>query len=225
MRRRSSILIQVIALSLALASPAAAATIWTDWTQAAAGHPGSATGTLDGITVTYSGDLHGAVTNGTSNIWLPSTTFVGGTIDTSPDVVGDDLRLVGDVTTTNTITFSDPVTNPVFAIWSLGRPGFAAAFNFQGITPTFQVGGPNSQFGGSAISVVGNTVFGSEGNGVVQFNGTFTSISWTNTPENFYAFTVGMNETRTIPSPEPATLLLFGTGVGIALRRWRPRHE
>jgi hypothetical protein len=62
-------------------------------------------------------------------------------------------------------------------------------------------------------------VHGTEGNGLVEFTGSFDSITFT-TPnfENFYAFTVGYDATLTggggTPAvPEPATLSLFGFGV------------
>jgi hypothetical protein len=201
-------------------APASAATIWTDWLTAQNGGPGSATGNLGGVSVSYSGGLVGSVLNGFSNVWAPPTTYVGGVVDTSPASVGDDLRLNGAFTGVNTITFATPVINPLFAIWSLGQPGFAASFSFNQ-TPTFVVGGPNSQFGGSAINVAGNTVSGFEGNGIVQFIGTFNSISWTNSFENFYAFTVGSNGEREVP--EPASLLLVASGVLGVLARRRSR--
>jgi hypothetical protein len=194
-------------------SPASAqaATTWTDWTSATSGFPGSAAGTLDGVGVSYSGEVIGAVTNGTSTIWAPNSSFIGGTVTTSPSVVGDDIRLRGSFDGTNTIVFNSPVENPVFAIWSLGSPGIGASFAFNA-TPTLQAGGPNSLFGGSSITVAGDVVSGHEGNGVVQFSGTFTSISWTNTPENFYAFTVGLNGPLG-SVPEPAVLTFVGMGL------------
>jgi hypothetical protein len=51
---------------------------------------------------------------------------------------------------------------------------------------------------------------------VIQFDGSYSSITF-NTPdfENFYAFTVGYDQTLSpIPGvPEPATLSLFGLGL------------
>lgn len=199
-------------LVLAAAPSAGAATIWTDWTSASSGVPGFASGTVGGVGVFYEGELASFIVNGSTPIWNPSTSFVGGSVTDSPDAVGDDLRLIGATGLTNTITFSTPVENPVFAIWSLGRPGFMASFTFDA-TPVLQAGGPNSIFGGSSITVAGNAVNGFEGNGVVQFNGAVSSISWTNTPENFYAFTVGVNGAGPSPVPEPSTALL---GVAVA---------
>ena len=205
--------------------PAFAITVWTNWTSATDGFPGSATGTLNGVGVTYSGEVIASVTNGTSAIWAPNTSFMSGTVTASPSTVGDDIRLRGSFAGTDTITFDSPIVNPVFAIWSLGAPGLGASFTFN-LTPTFEAGGPNSQFGGVALSVVGNVVSGAEGNGVVQFTGTFSSISWTNTFENFYAFTVG---TAGTPGgvPEPSTALLLGSGLsGLAgAVAWRARRR
>jgi hypothetical protein len=206
-------------------TPARAATVWTDWTSFTTSFTGSgsATGSLSGVGVSYAGELEAAVINGSSIIWSPVSSFTGGTVTASPSVVGDDLRLRGDFTGTNTIRFASPVDNPVFAIWSLGSPSIPASFTFNA-TPTLQAGGPNSQFGGSSITVLGNVVSGNEGNGVVQFSGTFSSISWTDTPENFYAFTVGLNGPLQTPVPEPATFALMGLGLLVLASRMRVRH-
>ena len=218
--RNCALLSGVISILL-FAMPASAATMWTNWTTAVNGNPGSASGVLDGVNVSYSGQVIASVLNGTSNIWAPNTSFTGGTVTTSPSIVGDDIRLNGiGFTGPNTITFSSAIDNPVFAIWSLGAPGTPATFTFNA-TPTLEAGGPNSLFGGSSISVSGNVVSGNEGNGVVQFTGTFTSISWTNTPENFYAFTVGLNGPSGPPGiPQPSSIVLVGIGLaGLVL--WR----
>ena len=220
-------LVSVLAGILCLLSTPAFATSWTDWTSFTVGSPGSASGTLDGITVTYAGEViagsccGGTTVNGTSAIWNPTSSFTGGTVTTSPSTVGDAIALNGSFTGTNTITFGTAVVNPVFAIWSLGAAG-PASFTFSA-TPTLEAGGPNSLFGGSPISISGNVVTGREGNGVVQFTGTFSSISWTDTFENFYAFTVGRNGETSAPVPEPGTLALLA--LGLASLNLASRHK
>jgi PEP-CTERM motif len=198
-----------------------AATIWTDWTSATSGAPGSASGILDGVAVSYNGEVIGnTVIDGTTPDWSnPASSFIGGTVTTSPGTVGDIIALSGTFTGTNTITFGSAIVNPVFAIWSLGQPSSGATFTFDA-TPTVEAGGPDV-YGGGAITALGNVVSGQEGSGVVQFTGSFTSISWTDTSEFYYGFTVG--EAAAIgETPEPASLALFGAGfAGLALTQRR----
>jgi hypothetical protein len=80
----------VLASTIFASSNALAATMWTDWTDITRGNPGAASGTLGSITVDYSGEVivH-SVSNGSSNIWNPESTYVGGAVDASPDSVGD----------------------------------------------------------------------------------------------------------------------------------------
>jgi hypothetical protein len=197
---------------------AAATTVWTDWTSATNGAPGSAAGVLNGVAVTYSGEvLSNKVINGTAINWSPNSSFIGGTVTSSPSTVGDIITLDGAFTGNNTITFASPIINPVVAIWSLGAPRSPASFTFNA-TPTFEAGGANGQFGGGPITVSGNSVSGQEGNGVVQFTGSFKSISWTDTPEFYYGFTVGT--AGPIPEPSAYVLLSLGLGLlGVAVRR------
>jgi hypothetical protein len=211
----------VMLLSISVAAPASAATVWTDWTGLTAGAPG-AVGTLNGVAVAYSGQVYGTtVINGTAGNWSPNSTFIGGTVTTSPSSVGDIIGLTGgSAGGTGTITFASPIENPVFAIWSLGASGISASFTFS-LTPSLEAGGPNSQYGGASIAVLGgNIVSGNEGNGVVQFTGTFNTFSWTNTAENWYGFTVG---TAASSVPEPTTMLLLGLGLVVlaGFRRMR----
>jgi hypothetical protein len=204
----------VFVLAVCFASstlPACADSIaWTNWSSVSSGSPGTATGTIGGLNVSYSGQTSGMLTNYPS--WTPTTTFSGGIVGNAPPAGNNSIGLEGGVPYTETITFSSPVVDPIFAIWSLGQGGIAASFNFTASEP-FNVlaGGPSAEYGGSALTKVGDDAFGSEGNGIVQFTGTFNTITFT-TPvfENYYAFTVGEDATLTGGTvPEPGTFSLL----------------
>jgi len=188
---------------------------WTNWSTASSGNPGSASGTAGTITVTYSGQ-----TSGLTNVpsWTPASTFTGGAVGNAPPHTPT-IQLEGGSMLTETIMFSSTVVDPIFAIWSLGAPSAPATFDFSSKSgQPFDLlgGGPSTEFGGSALTATGSVVHGSEGNGLVQFTGSFDSITFT-TPnfENYYAFTVGYDQTLTGGGtvPEPATLSLFGFGL------------
>lgn len=211
---------------LATTSVSAAVISWTDWTARTVAASGSATGTItlpssSTIGVSYAGQVIAQTNVGdTGNpSWLPASTYADGSVVDNAPPVGNLIALQGGNTNVNTLTFSAPVVDPVVAIWSLGQPGLPASFVFANATPTFVKGGPSQEFAGSAITVSGNTVNGIEGNGTVQFVGTFDSLSWTNpTAEFYYGFTVGV--AGAVPEPSEYVMLLAGLALlGFAARR------
>jgi PEP-CTERM motif len=194
-------------------TPVSAATIyWTSWSGNTSGSLTTPQGT---ISLGYSGELSGLAANYPS--WSPSASYADGSIvGNAPPPSGGMIQLVGGGSTIDTVTFSAPVINPVFAIWSLGQSGVPTTFVFN-TTPTFVVGGPSAEYGGGSIGVSGNTVSGVEGNGTIMFLGTYSSISWNNPSfENYYGFTVGV---AAVPEPTTMTLLAFGGLAGLALRK------
>jgi hypothetical protein len=150
------------------------------------------------------------------------TTAVGGDVGNAPPQSGGILKLNGGAVQPpiDTITFSTAVTNPVFAIWSLGQGGIDASFNFNAPF-TLQAGGPSLEYAGKAITASGDTVFGVEGNGTIQFQGTFTQMRWTNPVfEDWYGFTVGVSE------PGTWTMMILGfMGVGFMAYRRKNKHS
>jgi len=48
--------------------------------------------------------------------------------------------------------------------------------------------------------------------------------AWTDTFENFYAFTVGVNGTATAVTPEPTSVLRLGSGIAGLIGRRRLRR-
>src|SRR5262245_24066094 len=195
---------------------------WTDWTAFTAGNlTGTATGLINTgsntVNVSYAGQVgsNSVVNNvGGNTSWLPASTFSGGTVSNGPAPNRDNITLTGGTGTgVNTITFSSAVVDPVMAIWSLGAGGAPASFVFLPTEPfAIQSGGPSVEFGGSSIIAAGNVVNGIEGNGTIQFLGTFTQISWTNPQfEFYYAFTVGAPTATSVP--EPGTFVTLSTGL------------
>lgn len=193
--RTTAISCVVLPLALAISPPVQAATVnWATWNypQTTGLTAGSATGATTDVNVTYSGDVAYSSQIG-GFVWLPTTTFSGGTVSDAPTNNTEVTLTGGTGTGTSSITFSHAVKDPVLAIASLGQGGIVAQFDFSsGETFAIEAGGPSANFGGSSIYLCGSNVCGQEGSGILQFFGSYTSISWTNPVyENYYLVTVG----------------------------------
>jgi hypothetical protein len=215
--------------------PLSAAVVdWTVWSSLTVGSPsGAGLGSISGlpalVNVSYAGEVLPSSYTGfgppplaLTPSWTPGTTFSGGSVGNSPSNLGSIALSGGPATGVNTINFSPAVVDPVMAIWSLGSANSnSAQFAFP-LSESFTIegGGPSTETGGTAITFFPpNSVNGIEGNGVIQFHGTYSSLTWTNPSfENDYAFTVGAEGVV----PEPASLGLMAlVAVGSLARRRR----
>lgn len=198
---------------------------WTDWMLATVGASGSAQGVVIRnstlVLVNYAGEVTSPTQiAGGTNYWLPSSPYMSSTVDNGPPCC-DIVTLNGGTSLTNTLTFSSPLTNPVLGIVSLGRASRSVRYMFN---QPFEVlsSGPGFWGGPGTLTASGNVLTGTEGHGAIQFQGTFSSLSW-NAPdaEVWHGFTLGVSEAA--PIPEPMTLML--TGFGVAVAAWRRRSR
>lgn len=195
-------------VALAAASFSANATLWTDWQNASAG---LVTGTIADpggpVTVSYTGGYFFAQTSGGTNFWNPNVyTSVG--VTNAPSSLNNDIIGLG-TGAGGTFTFSQAVVNPVFAIVSLNGPTFT--FN----APFTVLSSGCGYWGcGNLTYNPGNVLDGGgEGHGTIQFNGTFSSISFTESgSENWRGVTVGIAGAAS-GVPEPSALALMALGL------------
>ena len=222
----------IFAVCLVLSQSAAATLInWVDWTSA---DSISATGTANGVTVDFTGNINPAAqTSGGTNYWANNSstyTSVPEVDNAPPD--SDIIRLTGGSNTgTQTITFSIPVVDPVMAILSMGQFSIPVRYDFDtGVSFDILNVGPGHFDGagnGSLTELAGDVLEGREGHGLIQFNGTYSSISWTIPAAEFWhGFQVGIADADgPDPIPEPATLALMSLGLaGLGFIRRRTKQ-
>jgi hypothetical protein len=153
-----------------------------------------------------------------TNYWAPGTWNGAYNQPPNADIVA--LSAAG----TTTITFSKPVTNPYLALISFN--GAAVSFN-----DTFSVVAQGCGYWGCGTftPINGDTGFNNSGEatGLLQFTGTLTSLTLTDTvPEDWHGLTVGIGGVAsTTGVPEPATWALMLAGFGGAGLMLRARRK
>jgi hypothetical protein len=218
MSRFHSVLMAIAfgAASLAASSAEAVTVSWAGFNSATAGLvTGSINAPSGTVGVTYTGGYSFAQINNTGTDYWIDNGYTQGVVNRPPLV--DLIALANGGF--NNIHFSTPVTNPymAFTSWNGNTANFSAAFSIisQGCgywgCGTFVPNGTNTGFFGNG-----------EVHGVLQFAGTFSDISFTDTSENWHGFTVGIADVANAV-PEPSSLALLGAGLaGLgAMRRRR----
>lgn len=194
---------------LPCASNAQAGILWVDWL--ASPQPLlRVEGEAGLVRVTVTGPLDPAPlvgVPGESNYWAFAPASYSAPLAGVPNAPAssDMLRVTGPGV--YTITFSQPVTNPVLAIASLGGPPTPTTFDF-GSQPIVLVSQGPGFWGAGSLTHIGNVVEGREGNGLIRLSGTMTATTFTMPTGEFWTgFTVGIDDTTLhIPAPpSPAT--------------------
>jgi len=209
---------------------------YTDWTSASGGGTtaGSASGTMTlssgTVNVSYSGELAFAqVNNGGTQYWtqpnpssLPYTgNALVGNAPSTTDIIA--LQELGGPTIVDTVSFSQPVLDPIMLINSLGQGGLGVSYLFN--QPFNLLGAGQGYWGGGATTLTasGNTLTGYEGAGAIEFLGEVSSISWTTEGGEYWnGLTIGATTAQSTGVPDGGTtvgLLGMTASVLLGLRR------
>jgi len=223
MRMSRQLLPALFAIPLALAGAGAGAVpiSWADWTDASSGQvSGSLLVGSTSVAVTYTGPYHFARTGGGgANYWSEGSPppYTGSSlVDNAPpatDLIG--LNAGG----TKTITFSQAVQDPLIALvsWNGNAVDFGVPIEILSYGRGYW-GSGTPVLNGSGTGFLGS----GEVHGVIRLPGAFTSITFTDTTENWHGFTVGVVGLATVPEPATAGLLAAGLLLaGMARRRGR----
>lgn len=212
---RLSLAAALVASSSTFAAPIA----WTDWTSASA-TAGTAQGSIAAasgvVNVSYSGGYSFVDTGcGNTNPWWTVGNY-NGPVNKPLDCDIVALNAGG----LKTIAFDSAVLDPYIALMSWNS-------NVVTFSEVFTVVGNGTGWWGSGTPVVSGDSKGFTGNGevhaILQFKGTFNSISFTDRSENWHGFTVGVAD-RASAVPEPTSLALVLPALGVALAAARRRR-
>ncbi len=213
-------------LALSFSTPAAAATVaWVDWdtvspeTAEVFGTAVTEDGTV--VDVTYTGEW-GFVQTACeyddfwrTNWWTPvftqASAYLGGGVDNAPNWTADPTQacdlIALHLATEKTLTFSEPVTNPIFAVVSLNGNGYRFDRDFEILGYGEGVWGSGTltkQITTHPGGTVTYDLIGSgEPHGTIQFVGTFSTVTWTSLSNEYWnGFNIAIENVAAAVPPE-----------------------
>lgn len=211
MKRFAQITFCFVTLTLFSVSTFAIPVFWTDWQSSSDSFSASGDITVGTslIAVDYSGSgAHNFVQTGSGTNYWSGTAYTNGTVDNAPtpaELVA--LNSGGTVT----ITFSEAILNPYIAMnsWNNNVVEFGVPIQIDSFGQGYW-GNGTASLNQAGTGFTGNGEF----HGLISLQGSFTSITFTHTGENWHGFTVGVADLAAVP--EPSSLLLFSLGIGLA---------
>lgn len=198
-----------VLMATCIESAQASTISWTDWTSSSVANS-NVLGTLivDGspVDVTFSGPYSFAQTSGGTNYWNPSAPYISTAVDNAPPA--SDIIALG-AGGSKTITFSQEIQDPILALvsWNSNTVDFGVPIEILSY---------GTGYWGSGTPILNASGTGFYGNGevhgAIRLTGDYSSITFTDTSEHWHGFTVGVTG-LSASVPEPATMLLMGTGL------------
>ncbi|MFN0728958.1 immunoglobulin-like domain-containing protein [Polaribacter gochangensis] len=171
------------------------------WSNAPTVSGKTATGTINGIGYTYTSSV---------NVRTTSNMFAHSTFPASYNVPNANPTIQNIEPSTNTLTFSSPMTNPVLVFSSIGGGTTSVPINFS--APVDVLWSSHAGAGSSFVQNSPTQITGTEAYTIVRMNGTFSSISFDYlTYENYVNFAFGADFSTTSPDTIAPTLTLNGS--------------
>lgn len=210
------------------AATAMAGTQTIDYANWSSDGPGVVNGTLLGgtVNVTYTGEVAFDQLNNTGTYYYTDASKVvgSGTEYTANPVIANtpgtsDIIAIQDaIGVVDTLTFSQAVLNPVMLLVSLGQPSIDTTYMFNQPFTLLSDGAGWWSGPGTLLQPNPTTLTGIEGDGAIEFVGSYTSISFTTSdPEYWNGFTIGVPADQSVPDGAGTAWLLSGAMAGLGL--------